>query len=107
VTVAHGGSYGWRDALGDGAIAFVVFAAFPRFAYRLRWRSRLSPRGLVAYIAVNSAVGFALQAWVVPYLRRMAQKRAQAEEELRQQLGRKPTEDEVFAHLGIGGTRRT
>jgi DNA-directed RNA polymerase specialized sigma subunit len=37
----------------------------------------------------------------------MEQKRAQAEGELRQQLGRKPTEDELLAHLGIAGTPRT
>ena len=71
-----------------------------------RVRRTVSAAVAFAILAV-SVGGFALQVWVVPYLRRMAQKRAQAEEELRQQLGRKPTEDEVFAHLGIGGTRRT
>jgi hypothetical protein len=96
----------WRDAV-VYAVAFVFLAAFPKLGYQLRWRTRLSPRGVVTYIAFNTAMGFAVQAWVLPYFRRMAQKRAQAEEELRQQLGRKPTEDELFEHLGIAGTPRT
>jgi DNA-directed RNA polymerase specialized sigma subunit len=31
----------------------------------------------------------------------MAEKRQRAERELREQLGRDPTEDEVLAHLGV------
>jgi hypothetical protein len=96
----------WRDAVAY-AVAFALLTAFPRLGYPRRWRTRVSPRGVVAYVAVNTAMGFALQAWVLPYLRRMARKRAHAEEALRQQLGRKPTEDELFAHLGISGTPRT
>jgi lysylphosphatidylglycerol synthetase-like protein (DUF2156 family) len=96
----------WQGAVGYAAV-FVVLAAFPRLGYPLRWRTRLSPSRVVAYIAVNTAMGFALQVWVLPYLRRMAQKSAQAEEELRQQLGRKPTGDELLEHLGIAGTPRT
>jgi hypothetical protein len=96
----------WREALGFGAIAFVVLAAFPRTAYRLRWPTRLSRRGVVAYIAMNTIIGFALRAWAMPYFKRMADEQARAEQELREQLGREPTEDELFAHLGIVCCRR-
>jgi hypothetical protein len=89
------------------AVAFVLLAAFPRLGYRRQWPTRLSPRRVVAQVAYKTGISFALQVWVLPYLKRMAQKRAQAEEELCQQLGRKPTEDELFAHLGIGRTPRT
>jgi hypothetical protein len=96
----------WRVAVGY-AVALVVLAAFPRLGYPRRWRTPLSLRGVVAYIAWRTATGFALQVWALPYLRRTKQKWAQAEEELRQQLGRKPTEDELLAHLGIAGRPRT
>lgn len=91
----------WREALGYGALAFVVLAAFPRMAYRLRWPTRLGWRGTVGYIAMNTILGFALRTWALPYFKKMADERARAEQELREQLGREPTEDEVFAHLGI------
>ncbi len=95
----------WREAVCYGAVALVFFAAFPRLAYRLRWPTRLRPRGVVAYVAFNTLVGFALRVWAVPFLKRMADERAQAEQELRQQLGREPTEDELFAHLGFACRR--
>jgi hypothetical protein len=88
------------------AVALVVLAAFPKLAYPRRWRPPLSPRRVVASIAFNTAMGFALHVWVLPYLRRMEQKGVQAKEELRQQLGRKPTDAELLAHLGIGRTPR-
>ncbi len=91
----------WREAIGLGAIAFVLIAAFPKLAYRLRWPTRLGPRVLGAYIAFNTAVGFALRTWAAPYLRRMAAERERATAELRQALGREPTADEVMDHLGF------
>lgn len=95
----------WRDALGYGLIAFGVFVAFPRLAYCARWPTRLGPRGVVAYIAFNTVVGFALRAWTLPFLKRMAHERKQAENELRRRLGRDPTEDELLEHLGFACTR--
>jgi hypothetical protein len=95
--------YRWRDAAGDGAMAFVVLAAFPRLADRLHWRTRLSPRGVVASIAFNTAMGFVLRAWLLPYLRRIEQQLAQAEKE----LGRKATKDELVAYFGVRGRART
>jgi hypothetical protein len=91
----------WRDALAHAAIAFAFQAAFPRLAHRLRWPTRLGPRGLVAYAAFNTGLRFAL--WL--YVGRMAEKEKRARAELRKQLGREPTEDELLAHLGIACER--
>jgi hypothetical protein len=73
--------------------------AFPRLAYRLRWPTRLGPRGLVAYITFNTLVGFALRQWAVPYLKRGFEER----DRLRQRLGREPTHDELVEHLRQAG----
>ena len=59
----------WLNVIANAVIAFVFGAAFPRLAYRLRWPTRLGPRGLVAYIACNTAISFALQAGVLPALK--------------------------------------
>lgn len=91
----------WQETFGNGAIAVVFGAAFPKLAYRLRWPTRLGPRGLVAYIAFNTVLDFALRTWVAPYFKRMAEQQERAKKELWQQLGRDPTEDELLAHLGI------
>ena len=90
-----------RNILQQSAIAFVGTAAFPRLGYWLRWPTRLGPRGFVAYAAFNTALLFAIRTWVIPYVKRIAEEREPAERELREQLGREPTEDEVLAHLGI------
>jgi hypothetical protein len=90
-----------REVLRVRAIAFVGMAAFPRVAHWLRWPTRLGPRGLIAYAAFNTLLLFAIHTWVIPFFNRMAEKRQRAERELREQLGRDPTEDEVLAHLGV------
>ncbi len=90
-----------QDALGYGLIAFAFLVVFPRLAYWTRWPTRLGPRGTVAYIAFNTMVGFALRTWALPFLKRMAYEREQAENEVRRQLGRDPTDDELLEHLGL------
>jgi hypothetical protein len=82
-------------------MAFAVTAAFPRLGYLLRWPTRLGPRGLLAYIAFNTLVLFLLRQFVMPYLRRLAEEQQRAKEQLRQRLGREPTERELFEHLGL------
>jgi hypothetical protein len=94
----------WR-VIRYSAVAIVLLAAFPRLEHALRWRTRLSARGVVASIAFNTALGFAVRGWLVPFFRRMEEKRTEAEEELRKQLGREPTEKELFAHLGTPAHR--
>lgn len=91
----------WRDILPQSAIAFVGTAALPRVAYWMRWPTRLGPRGFLAYAAVKTLSGFAIRTWLIPFMKRMAAERERAEKELREQLGREPTEDEILAHLGI------
>lgn len=91
----------WPDVVQQSATAFVGTAAFPRLAYWLRWPTRLGPRGFIAYVACNTLLLFAIRTWVIPFFKRMAEERERAEQELREQLGREPTDDEVLAHLGI------
>ena len=91
--------------LQKSAVAFVGTVAFPRLVHWLRWPTRLGPRGVVAYAAFNTLLAFAIHTWVIPWARRMAAARERAEQELREQLGREPTEDEVLAHFGIGRER--
>lgn len=55
------------------AVQFVWVALFPRHARRMRLVTRLGPRGVVAYIAVNTAIGFGIRNWVVPALRRQGE----------------------------------
>ena len=94
-----------KDLAVEIALRFVGTAAFPRLAYRLRWPTRLRGRGLLAYIAFNTMVGFAIRAWALPYFERAAEKREQAREELRELLGREPTDEELLAHLGVACER--
>jgi len=86
-------------------MTFVGTAAFPKLAYRLRWPTRLGPRGVVAYIAFNTLFLVLLRQFGLPLLKRMAEERARAEEQLRQRLGREPTERELIEHLGYACER--
>jgi len=95
----------WQETVAYIVLAVVFLAAFPRLAYRLRWPTRLGPRGLVPYIAWRTAFLFALRTWAVPYCERMAERQEQAKLELRGQLGREPTDNEVFAQLGFACKR--
>ena len=84
---------------------FILTAAFPRSSSWLRWPVGLGPRGLVAYVGVNTLFLFWMRAWVIPYFKRMAEEQERTKQELRDQLGREPTEDELIAHLGIACKR--
>lgn len=88
-----------REILAEHAARFVLIAAFPRLAaWARRWPTRLRPRGVVVYIAVNTAIGFALRAWLVPYLKDKTVQLERARTDLRRQLGREPTDEELFAY---------
>jgi hypothetical protein len=89
----------WNDAMREAAWTFLFIAAFPRLAHRLQWPTRLGPRGLLLYIAFNTALGMAARTWAVPLFKRLGDQREQAKDELRQQLGREPTDEELGAHL--------
>jgi hypothetical protein len=82
------------------ATAIVGAAVFPKLAYWARWPTRLGPRGRIAYAAFNALVLFAAR----ELARTLGQKVAELEratDELRRQLGREPTERELFEHLGL------
>jgi hypothetical protein len=91
--------FSWQAILGEHAARFVLIAAFPRLAaWVRRWPTRLRPRGVVLYIAMNTAIGFALRAWLVPYLMDKHDQLEQAKAVLRGQLGREPTAEELMEY---------
>lgn len=89
----------WNDALREAAWTFVFIAAFPKLARCLRWPARLGPRGLLLYVAFNTAIGLAVRAWVAPFFKRAVEQCEQVKDDLRRQLGREPTGEELEAHL--------
>jgi hypothetical protein len=82
---------------------FVGTALFPRLAYWVRWPTRARGRLLLAYIAWNTALLFWLRQWFLPALADAFGKAAEdleaAREQLRAELGREPTRDEVGDRL--------
>jgi hypothetical protein len=94
-----------REALREAGWVFVATVAFPRLTHRLRWPTRLGPRGLLIYIMFNTAAGMAIRTWLTPALGRLHERREDLRRELRTQLGREPSEEEVnlrfWATLGF------
>jgi hypothetical protein len=78
------------------ALSVCIGAAFPRLYRWLDPAPRLGPRGLAAYIAMNTAIVFTMKTWVLPGLRRVAERQQQTRTELRRTLGREPTPEEIF-----------
>jgi len=76
--------------------AFVGGAAFPRLAHRLRWVSRLGPRGLIVYVACRTFLNFAIFTWSRPVVERLFASQTNAREALRIELGREPTRQELM-----------
>jgi hypothetical protein len=60
-------------------------------------------RRLLLYMAANTVLTIAfhvlLDRYLWPHLRRMAERRADAERDLREELGRQPTEQELIERL--------
>jgi hypothetical protein len=82
-------------------VGFVVGALFPRLAYIARWPTRLEPRGLVAYAAFNTSLGFVLRQFVAPRLGARGEHVAEVTRQLRLELGREPTPIELGERLGL------
>jgi hypothetical protein len=80
---------GWRAVL----ISIVAGAAFPRLA-PTAW-ARRGPRAVVAWIALHTALGFAMRTLFAVCHERMTE----VKEEVRWQLGREPTDTEVMERL--------
>lgn len=91
-----------QEILIQSAVTFAGVAAFPRLARSLHWPMRHGRRGVVAYVALNTALGFVVQAWLLPVLNRVAEEQEQARAELRRELGREPTSKEVHERFRIG-----
>jgi hypothetical protein len=89
-----------RDFLAQAALTFVGNALFPRLSYRLRWPTRLRGRRLLLYAAGSTAVGFWLREWMVPMAREAAEKVEGVKQQLRWELGREPTGNELRDRFG-------
>jgi hypothetical protein len=79
----------------EAALTFLGNVFFPRLSHRLRWRTRLGPRGTLMYAVAWCAFGAAF-IWGVSRLGRLQE---QTRAEVRAHLGREPTPDEVFEYL--------
>jgi len=88
----------------DAGLRFALNAAFPRLSYRARWPTRLSPRGTALYVLAATATSVSLRV-LLPLLppRLETAVRELAGEELRTELGRDPTPDEVTARMEAHG----
>ena len=86
---------GWRNTLAVAAALTIIGAAFPRLSSRARWPTRLGLRGRLLYIAFSTAFGFGVRGLA----RRMREGHERAVAELRAELGRDPTDEELHAQL--------
>ena len=75
--------------------------AFPRVGHLLLWPTRLGSRGLLVYVAVDTLFRFAVMHYLLPHAKRIAEERDQ----LKNKLGREPTDDELAEHFGYGSNR--
>ena len=90
--------FDWRFFLVFWAIDLLL----PRYAYWSRWPSRLSGSRLALYLAFKVGQGMAIRYWVVPWFRRAGRVREELRAELRERLGREPTEEEIFEYVNEG-----
>jgi hypothetical protein len=79
----------------DAGLTFAGNLLFPRLSHRLRWRTRLGPRGTLIYVLAWT--GFAV--FFVWFLTRLAQRQDEMWRKVREHLGREPTSQEVFEYF--------
>jgi hypothetical protein len=94
----------WADRLpilGAYAAGIVGTALSPRLAHWTRWPTRLGVRGRIAYAGFNALMLFAIRQFVLPWIKRTVEVQERARDELRRELGREPTERELFEKLGM------
>ena len=82
---------GWRSTALALGIATLLGAAFPRLLYWTRFDTRLGPRGLAVYAVVGALLRFGLGEALV----RLKAWESRIADELRAELGREPTPDEI------------
>ena len=89
----------WRRELPEEFVLRWAFAFFlPRLYYRERWVSRLGGRGLALYVLVRTAERYTTFTWVLPRLRQGLGDRIRWRQELVEQLGREPSEEELRSY---------
>jgi hypothetical protein len=86
----------WQDVVGDAGVVFVGVALFPRLG---TWWTRARLRDAVAYAAVEATLLFTVRTWLVPVLERFAEQQERVADELRHELGREPTREEVMRRI--------
>ncbi len=89
---------------------FLLIAAFPQLAKVAYLAAYLSRGGVVVYVAAKTLVGFGTRTWVAPRLLQCSAKvereRVTACAELRHELGREPTDEELYRALASARRER-
>jgi hypothetical protein len=81
------------------ALIFVARTAFPRLVDRLFFPARFSKRRLAGRLAFNTLFVFAAHKFLLPAFKSMAEHQQAVRGELRTQLGRDPTQEELVERL--------
>jgi len=99
---SSGGRLSWwldHTRFTNAVLTFAQNLLLPRLSHRLRWQSRLSPRGTLLYVAARIASAAVLVYLFLRGVERLSAKREALTAPLRARLGREPTPDEVFEYL--------
>jgi hypothetical protein len=83
----------------NAGLDFAQNALFPRLSHRLRWPSRLGAGATALYVVGRVASTVVLIYLLARGARRLEAKREAARAELRTQLGREPTNDDLFEYF--------
>jgi hypothetical protein len=83
------------DRLIEAPLSFAGNLFFPHLSHRLRWFTRLGPGGSLAYVLARIGFAVSLMWFVIKAVRRRNEMWA----EVRRQLGREPTPDEVYEYF--------
>jgi hypothetical protein len=93
--------------LQQAAWTFAANTLFPHLSYRMRWSTRLGLRGLTLYIAFNTLLQFHIRQYLLPALKRLQADRERVAADLRETLGREPSEEEIDQAFRAEITSRT
>jgi hypothetical protein len=99
---SSGGRLSWwldHTRFTNAVLTFAQNLLLPRLSHRLRWQSRLSPRGTLLYLVARVASSMVLVYLFLRLVRRLEARREAAKAELRTRLGREPTNDDLFEYF--------
>jgi hypothetical protein len=97
-----GGRLSWwldHTRFTNAVLTFAQNLLLPRLSHRLRWQSRLSPRGTLLYLVARVASSVVLVYLFLRGVKRFRARREALTAPLRARLGREPSPDEVFEYL--------